>query len=191
MIPATRFVLPQSAIPTHWYNIAADLPEPLPPPLHPGTRATLQAADMAAIFPDNLVAQEMSTDRWVEIPAAVQRRHLQHPAAQAAAVRPLLGLPGLVRLVETEQLQVLQAQALPMREAAAALRTVSAALVAQVVVAQAQRPPALQGQMEKTTKAVAEVDAGIFQPLLAATAALVSSSFAIQTATQSQTQAAA
>ena len=68
----TLFSLKQADIPTHWYNILADIPEPLPPPLHPGTRQPIGPEDMAAIFPDNLVAQEMTAERWVEIPAPVR-----------------------------------------------------------------------------------------------------------------------
>ena len=64
----TRFMLPQSSIPTHWYNLTADFPEPMLPPLHPGTRQPVSPADMSAIFPENLVAQEMSPERWIEIP---------------------------------------------------------------------------------------------------------------------------
>ena len=56
----TRFTLSQQDIPTHWYNLLADLPEPLPAPLHPGTRQPLKPEDMLAIFPENLVAQEMN-----------------------------------------------------------------------------------------------------------------------------------
>jgi len=68
----TRFTLPQSAIPTRWYNLLSDLPEPLPPPLHPGTRQPVGLQDMTAIFPENLVMQEMSADRWIEIPEPVR-----------------------------------------------------------------------------------------------------------------------
>ena len=68
----TLFSLKQADIPTHWYNILADIPEPPPPPLHPGTRQPIGPEDMAAIFPDNLVAQEMTVERWVEIPAPIR-----------------------------------------------------------------------------------------------------------------------
>ncbi|HUK83619.1 MAG TPA: TrpB-like pyridoxal phosphate-dependent enzyme [Verrucomicrobiae bacterium] len=68
----TRFVLPQSEIPTHWYNVLADVPEPLPPPLHPGTKQPITPDMMTAIFPENLVAQEMTGERWVEIPEPVR-----------------------------------------------------------------------------------------------------------------------
>jgi tryptophan synthase beta chain len=48
----TRFDLPQSAIPTRWYNIQADLPRPLPPVLHPGTKQPIGPADLAPAVPD-------------------------------------------------------------------------------------------------------------------------------------------
>ncbi len=68
----TSFLMTQKDIPTHWYNILADFPEPLPPPLHPATKQPVTLQDMTAIFPENLVMQEMCPDRWVEIPAEVR-----------------------------------------------------------------------------------------------------------------------
>ena len=50
-----RFVLPESELPTHYYNIAADLPVPLPPPLHPGTREPIGPRDLAPLFPMELI----------------------------------------------------------------------------------------------------------------------------------------
>ncbi|HEU5069174.1 MAG TPA: TrpB-like pyridoxal phosphate-dependent enzyme [Verrucomicrobiae bacterium] len=67
-----RFDLGQADLPTHWYNLNADFPEPLPPPLHPGTREPLPPEAWHAIFPENLVAQEVSRDRWIEIPEPVR-----------------------------------------------------------------------------------------------------------------------
>ncbi|MGC3952917.1 MAG: pyridoxal-phosphate dependent enzyme [Propionicimonas sp.] len=58
-------------MPTHWYNIVADLPTPPPPPLHPGTKQPLTPDDLAPLFPMGLIAQEASTERWIEIPAEV------------------------------------------------------------------------------------------------------------------------
>jgi tryptophan synthase beta chain len=84
----TRFVLPQSEIPTHWYNLAADFPEPMAPPLHPGTRQPIQPQEMAAIFPENIVAQEMSTERHIEIPQEVRDIYaLWRPTPLLRAVR--------------------------------------------------------------------------------------------------------
>ncbi len=84
----THFTLPQERIPTHWYNIAADLPEPLSPPLHPQTRQPATAADMAAIFAEPIIEQEMSTERWIEIPADVRAKlALWRPTPLLRAVR--------------------------------------------------------------------------------------------------------
>jgi len=68
----TKVFLEEADIPTHWYNIVADLPTPPAPHLHPGTKEPMSAEDMTAIFPLQLIEQEMSTDRWIEIPEAVQ-----------------------------------------------------------------------------------------------------------------------
>ncbi|NWF65674.1 MAG: TrpB-like pyridoxal phosphate-dependent enzyme, partial [Chloroflexi bacterium] len=88
MSTLTRFVLPASELPTHWYNLLADLPQPLPPPLHPGTRQPIQAAEMTALFPENLVAQEMTSERWVAIPEPVREIYaLWRPTPLLRAVR--------------------------------------------------------------------------------------------------------
>ena len=55
-------------IPTSWYNIQADLPEPLPPPLDPTTLKPISPNVLERIFAKELVAQEMSTERFVKIP---------------------------------------------------------------------------------------------------------------------------
>jgi len=67
-----RFDLPQSAIPTRWYNIQADLPRPLPPVLHPATHKPVGPEDLAPLFPMALIGQEVSTERWIEIPEEVR-----------------------------------------------------------------------------------------------------------------------
>ncbi len=67
-----RFDLPQSEIPRHWYNIQADLPRPLPPVLHPGTKQPVGPDDLAPLFPMALIMQEVSQDRYVEIPDEVR-----------------------------------------------------------------------------------------------------------------------
>lgn len=88
MNPLTRFALSQAEIPTHWYNLQADFPEPLPPPLHPGTRRPVTPDLMTQIFPENLVAQEMTAERWVEIPREVREVYaLWRPTPLLRAVR--------------------------------------------------------------------------------------------------------
>ncbi len=67
-----KALLPESEMPTQWYNIVPDLPEAPPPHLHPGTREPLTVDDMAPIFGRALCEQEFSTDRWIDIPDAVQ-----------------------------------------------------------------------------------------------------------------------
>ncbi|MDD4941612.1 MAG: TrpB-like pyridoxal phosphate-dependent enzyme [Candidatus Omnitrophica bacterium] len=67
----TRFVLGEKDIPQAWYNVAADLPFELPPPIHPGTLQPLQPKDLSHIFPMELIKQEMSTKRWIDIPSEV------------------------------------------------------------------------------------------------------------------------
>jgi tryptophan synthase beta chain len=67
----TRFSLNQKDIPNAWYNVAADLPFKLPPPMHPGTKKPLKPADLSAIFPMALIEQEMSVRRWIDIPSEV------------------------------------------------------------------------------------------------------------------------
>ncbi len=61
-----------SSVPSHWYNLNADFPEPLPPALHPGTREPLGPEDLAPLFPMALIMQEVSTERYIEIPDEVR-----------------------------------------------------------------------------------------------------------------------
>jgi tryptophan synthase beta chain len=88
MSQTTRFLLSQADIPKQWYNLLADFPEPLPPPLHPGTRQPVSLEMMTQIFPENLVRQEMCPDRWVEIPEEVRQVYaLWRPTPLLRAVR--------------------------------------------------------------------------------------------------------
>jgi tryptophan synthase beta chain len=68
----TKFVLDESRIPRAWYNIAADLPVPLSPPLHPGTGQPIGPDDLAPLFPMALIGQEVSAEREIEIPEPVR-----------------------------------------------------------------------------------------------------------------------
>ena len=66
----TRIILPESEIPQRWYNIQADI-KPCPPPIHPGTKKPLQPSDLEPIFPKALIEQEMTREKWIEIPDEV------------------------------------------------------------------------------------------------------------------------
>jgi tryptophan synthase beta chain len=84
----TQFALTQQDIPKQWYNLNADFPEPLPPPLHPGTREPLPPEALMGLFPENLVRQETSTERWIEIPEAVRQIYaLWRPTPLLRAIR--------------------------------------------------------------------------------------------------------
>jgi tryptophan synthase beta chain len=72
MIDTTKFVLPESEMPKAWYNLQADLPFDLPPVLHPGTKQPVGPADLAPLFPMALIQQEVTKERWVEIPEPVR-----------------------------------------------------------------------------------------------------------------------
>lgn len=67
-----KALLSDDEIPTHWYNIVADLPSPPPPHLHPATREPLVPEDLLPLFPMAIIEQEATTERWVEIPPDVR-----------------------------------------------------------------------------------------------------------------------
>ena len=63
-----KILLSEKEMPQQWYNVQADLPKPMAPPLHPGTNQPIKPEDLYPIFPKGLVAQEMSQERWIDIP---------------------------------------------------------------------------------------------------------------------------
>lgn len=69
---ATKIHLDEKQMPTQWYNILADLPFQMPPVLHPATGKPVVPDDLAPIFPMELIKQEMSPERWIDIPEEVQ-----------------------------------------------------------------------------------------------------------------------
>ncbi len=93
-----RFVLPQSEIPTHWYNVAADMPNAPHPPLGPdGKPATPE--QMSAIFPMAILEQEMSRERWIPIPQEVReiyRLWRPSPLIRAVRLEQMLGTPARI-----------------------------------------------------------------------------------------------
>ena len=71
-----KIFLPESELPRQWYNIAADMPTPMEPPLHPGTGEPVGPDDLAPIFPMPLIEQEVSQERWIDIPEEVLEKYV-------------------------------------------------------------------------------------------------------------------
>ena len=95
----TKILLDESEIPTHWYNVVADLPEPPPPPLHPGTHDPIGPDDLAPLFPMAIIEQEVSTDRYIEIPDEVRevyRIWRPSPLVRAHRLEKALGTPAKI-----------------------------------------------------------------------------------------------
>jgi tryptophan synthase beta chain len=90
-----KIFLPESEMPRQWYNIMADMPTPMEPPLHPGTGQPVGPDDLAPIFPMNLIEQEVSTERWIDIPEEILEKYaIWRPS-------PLYRAYGLERYLET------------------------------------------------------------------------------------------
>ena len=101
MLEPTRYTLPEGEIPTHWYNIAADLPKPPPPVLHPGRMDPIGPEDLAPLFPMEIIRQEVSTERYIAVPEevmAVYRLWRPTPLHRARRFEQALGLPDDVRI---------------------------------------------------------------------------------------------
>ncbi len=95
----TKFLLDEERQPTHWYNIAADLPAPPPAVLHPGTRQPVGPDDLAPLFPMALIAQEVSTEREVPIPEPVRdvfKLWRPAPLVRARRLEQALGTPARI-----------------------------------------------------------------------------------------------
>ena len=96
-----KWIASESEVPTAWYNIQADLPIPLPPPLHPGELRLCGPEDFAPLFPMSLIAEEFSSERYIEIPEPV-REVLSiwrpSPLIRASRWEKALGLPENVKI---------------------------------------------------------------------------------------------
>ncbi len=77
MSDSVKYLLDESRIPKHWYNLMADLPKPPPPVLHPGTLKPVGPDDLAPLFPMALIAQEVASEREIEIPEPVREVYRQ------------------------------------------------------------------------------------------------------------------
>ncbi len=95
----TKYMLDESEMPTQWYNIIPDLPEPPPPPLHPGTHEPVGPDDLSPLFPMGLIMQEVTSDRFVDIPEEVQevyRSWRPSPLYRARRLEKALGTPARI-----------------------------------------------------------------------------------------------
>ncbi len=95
----TKIILPESELPTHWYNIIPDLPTPPSPVLHPATHEPVGPGDFAPLFPMDLILQEVSTERFVEIPEEVREVYRQwrpSPLYRAHGLEKLIGGPARI-----------------------------------------------------------------------------------------------
>jgi len=95
----TKFFLEEERIPKFWYNIAADLPEALPAALHPKTHKPLTPDDLAPLFPMAVIAQEVSTEREIEIPGPVReiyRLWRPSPLVRARRLEKALDTPARI-----------------------------------------------------------------------------------------------
>jgi len=96
---AKRVFLSENDIPTAWYNLQADLPEPVPPPLNPGTMKPVGPADLEPVFARALIGQEMSQERWIEIPEEVRKIYAiwrPSPLVRATALERALKTPARI-----------------------------------------------------------------------------------------------
>jgi tryptophan synthase beta chain len=99
MAEPTKVLMNENEMPTHWYNIQADLPVPLPPVLHPGTGKPIGPQDLAPLFPMALIMQEVSQERYIEIPEEVQAIYKlwrPSPLYRAFRLEKALGTPAKI-----------------------------------------------------------------------------------------------
>ena len=94
-----RVFLSESEMPTAWYNLQADLPEPVPPPLNPGTGQPVGPADLEPVFARALIMQEVSQERWIEIPDDIRRVYAiwrPSPLVRATSLERALKTPARI-----------------------------------------------------------------------------------------------
>lgn len=95
----TKYLLSEDEMPRTWYNIMADMPNPPAPVLHPGTKQPVTPDDLAPLFPMSLIMQEVSTDRYIEIPEPVREVYKQwrpSPLFRARRLEKTLGTPARI-----------------------------------------------------------------------------------------------
>jgi tryptophan synthase beta chain len=95
----TKYILDETHIPKSWYNLIADLPKPLPPVLHPGTKQPVGPADLEPLFPMELILQEVSAERYIDIPEPIRdvyRMWRPSPLMRARRLEQKLGTPAKI-----------------------------------------------------------------------------------------------
>ncbi|MDP6886780.1 MAG: TrpB-like pyridoxal phosphate-dependent enzyme [SAR324 cluster bacterium] len=99
MSDTIKYLLPEAEMPNSWYNIIADLPEPPPPVLHPGTGQPVGPDDLAPLFPMELILQEVSAERYLDIPEPVREIYRQwrpSPLYRARRLEKALDTPAKI-----------------------------------------------------------------------------------------------
>src|ERR1700741_2268864 len=99
MSDTVKYLLDESRIPKHWYNIVADLPRPPEPVLHPGTMQPVGPQDLEPLFPSTLIQQEVTAERTIEIPEpvrAVYRQWRPSPLYRARRLEQALDTPAKI-----------------------------------------------------------------------------------------------
>lgn len=99
MSASKKILLDESEIPQYYYNIQADMPNPMLPPLHPATKEPIGPKDLSAIFPMELIKQEVSQERWIEIPDEVRdiyKMYRPTPLYRATELEKLLDTPAKI-----------------------------------------------------------------------------------------------
>jgi tryptophan synthase beta chain len=94
-----KIYLNENEMPTHWYNIVADMPNKPLPPLHPGTKQPIGPEMLAPLFPMELIKQEVSAEKWIEIPEQVQDLYKiwrPTPMHRAYQLEKALGTPAKI-----------------------------------------------------------------------------------------------
>ena len=94
-----KILLGEKQIPSHYYNLAADLPFSLDPPLNPATKQPMGPDELAAIFPMNLIEQEVAQEKEIEIPEPVREAYLMYrptPLIRATRLEQALGTPAKI-----------------------------------------------------------------------------------------------
>lgn len=99
MSVSKKILLGESELPQNYYNIQADMPNQMLPPLHPGTKQPIGPDDLAALFPMELIKQEVSKERWIEIPDEVRNIYKIYrptPLYRATNLEKLLDTPAKI-----------------------------------------------------------------------------------------------